>query len=183
MHTYRQQRKLLESGKKGWQLSEKWGQLEHQSWWLSCAKFQSLPKGPWSLGSVRNPCTLEKFHSFCSNWIHLVSVAYNQRVLRKEGKKLIYSQLKQVRNTVDPWGRQRLGMPTLCIVENWNINYSQLWYPRFLWIHGCTFTDSTNCRLWSTVVFTIEKSMYKWTHTVQTLVAKGSTVILTWEGP
>ena len=47
-----------------------------------------------------------------------------------------------------------------------------------LHIHSCTSIHSTNLRLWSTVVHIYWKtSTYKWTHTVQTHVVEGSTVV------
>lgn len=50
-------------------------------------------------------------------------------------------------------------------------------YPWLLCIHGPTFMDSTDHRLYGIVVFTIEKSSFKWICTVHTLVTQGSTVL------
>ena len=48
-----------------------------------------------------------------------------------------------------------------------------------LHIHSCTSIHSTNLRLWNTVLHIYWKtSTYKWTHTVQTHVVEGSTVIV-----
>ena len=86
-------------------------------------------------------------------------------------------------NTVDPWAIQDLGVKTLQAVENPHITYSQsailavVICPWLLCIHGSMFMDSTDRRLYSIVVFTIEKSSFKWTCTVHILVTQGSPVL------
>lgn len=78
---------------------------------------------------------------------------------------------------------QDVGVKTLHAVENPHITYRQsailavVIYPWLLCIHGSTVMDSADHRWCSNVVFTIEKSSFKWTCAVHTLVIQGSTVL------
>lgn len=68
------------------------------------------------------------------------------------------------KNTTDPWTTWGIGVLTLQIVENLSVIYSQPFlsvappYLQILHICNSSSEDSTNCRLCSTILFTIEKN-------------------------